>query len=117
MSEFNASPTVPDVENDREFKAHIYQQLVELQPYLAADSQVAVLVQREDDEELTLTLVATWGEYRLEAEGKDEDLYEAFALAKRKMVQQLDEWYNTAIDTTERDAEIQGIMDGSHLIH
>lgn len=34
------------METDRELKAYIYQQLVELQPYLVADSQMAVSVQQ-----------------------------------------------------------------------
>jgi hypothetical protein len=57
------------VESDLELKAHIYQQLVDLQPYLSPESQIAVLVQQEVDEdaheEHVLTLVATLGDYRL----------------------------------------------------
>jgi ribosome-associated translation inhibitor RaiA len=34
------------VETDRDLKAYIYQQLVELQPYLSTDSQMAVTVQQ-----------------------------------------------------------------------
>lgn len=130
MSEFNTTPFEDNemeegfeggIENDREFKAYIYQQLVDLQPYLTSDSQVAVMVQQdpeqEDEDELTLTLVATWGEYRLEAEGTDTDLYSAFSIAKRKMIEQLDEWFNMAVDTSERDAQIQGYLDGSAMIH
>lgn len=117
MSEFNTAPAENAIENDREFKAHIYQQLVELQPYLTSDSQVAVMVQQEESDEFTLTLVTTWGEYRLESEGTDEDVYSAFGIAKRRMIEQLDEWYNAAVDTSERDAQIQGYLDGSATIH
>ena len=114
------------IENDREFKAHIYQQLVDLQPFLSADSQVAVLVQHEQDEEsledgaekeYALTLVATLGDYRLEAEGRDSDVYEAFSIAKQGMLEQLEEYYSMAVDTTERDAEIQTLLEGGHTIH
>ena len=38
------------VENDPELKAYIYQHLVDLQPYLAPESQVAVLVGQETSE-------------------------------------------------------------------
>lgn len=122
MNEFNANPSVATVENDREFKAHIYQQLVDLQPFLSPDSQVAVLVQQdqdelEDEDAYALTLVATLGDYRLESEGRDADLYEAFSIAKRKMLQQLEEWYNAAIDSTERDEQINTLLDGGYTIH
>lgn len=111
-----------NLENDREFKAHVYQQLVDLQPFLAPDSQVAVLVQQESDSEkpkkseYTLTLVTTMGDYKLEAEGRDSDLYTALGIAKRKMLDQLEEWVNTS-DSDERDAQIEAYLDGSHTIH
>jgi len=106
------------IETDREFKAHIYQQLVELQPYLNSDAQMAVLVQQDNsDQEYVLTLVTTVGEYRIESESKNADLYEAFGGAKRKMVQQLDEWFSVAVDTNERDEQIQSLLAGGHLLH
>lgn len=119
MSETNTtSGTTATVETDREFKAHIYQQLVELQPYLNPDSQVAVLVQQDDsDQEYVLTLVTTMGEYRIESESKNADLYEAFGGAKRKMIQQLDEWFSVAVDTSERDERIQSLLEGGQLLH
>lgn len=109
------------VENDPELKAYIYQHLVDLQPYLAPESQVAVLVGQDDGDdgepEHALTLVATLGDYRLEAEGQNGDIYQAFMMAKRKMLQQLEDWYVTTIDTSERDNEIQAMIEGRHLLH
>jgi ribosome-associated translation inhibitor RaiA len=118
MSGFHGTSVDVDVENDREFKAHIYQQLVDLQPFLAPDSQVAVLVQpsEEKESEYNLTLVTTLGDYRLEAEGDAEDVYEAFGIAKQKMLQQLDEWLN-AVDNSERDEQIQSYLNGEHQLH
>lgn len=124
LNEENNAEELESIENDREFKAHIYQHLVDLQPFLAPDSQVAVLVQPdeerdEDDDEdsIGLTLVATVGEYRIESEGRDSDIYEAFGIAKRKMMEQLEEWYNAAVDTTERDEQIQSMLSGDRLLH
>lgn len=136
------APQAIDVENDPEFKAHVYQQLVELQPFLSPESQVAVVVkvgseteedftdtddestsiapdedQHEVDEDFALTLVATLGEYRLEAEGRNADLYEALGIAKRKMLQQLDEVYSSAIDSDERGTEIDALMRGELTLH
>lgn len=108
------------LENDPELKAYIYQHLVDLQPYLAPESQIAVLVGQADDggtSEHALTLVATLDGYRLETEAQDEDIYEAFLLAKRKMLQQLEEWYASSIDTNERNNEIQAVLEGRYLIH
>ena len=111
-----------DPENDREFKAHVYQQLVDLQPYLAPESQIAVLIQHDEDEpeendEVALTLVATLGEYKIESEGRDENLYEAFGIAKKRMIEQLEELYAVAVDSSERDAQIQSLIEGRHLVH
>lgn len=126
MEEINSTPTsdAVNLENDRELKAHIYQQLVDLQPYLSPEAQIAVLLHQEDEEwgsederEHTLTLVATLGEFRLESEGRNADIYEAFAIAKRKMVEQLDEWHSNVVDSSERDAQIQSVIEGRHMIH
>lgn len=118
---------VEAIQNDREFKAHVYQQLVDLQPFLSPDSQVAVIVNigQDDDDEFSedmesdyaLTLIATLGEYRLEAQGRNSDLYEALGIAKRKMLQQLDEVFNSAIDSNERNSEIDDLMQGKLTIH
>ncbi|MEK7356948.1 MAG: hypothetical protein AAB250_10890 [Bdellovibrionota bacterium] len=127
MGELNTSSTPLEesaaaIENDRELKAHIYQNLVDLQPFLAPESQIAVLVQIESDEDGTnpenvLTLVATLGEFRMESEGRDFDIYEAFAIAKNKMLDQLEIWFAESVDTSERDAQIQSVIEGRHMIH
>jgi ribosome-associated translation inhibitor RaiA len=114
--------TIAAVENDRELKAHIYQGLVDLQPYLAPESQIAVIVQIECDEdgsnaENVLTLVASLGEFRMECEGRSDDIYEAFDLAKTKMLDQLEAWFADSVDTSERDAQIQSVIEGRHMIH
>ena len=166
--------SVSAIENDREFKAHIYQQLIDLQPFLAPDSQISVLVQlnspvgiaadspvaasldsttdsveassdfsiadddlsdlrslsdetedddRDDDRDedepasIGLSLVATIGDYQIEAQGRDDDLYEAFALAKQAMIYQLEEYHAAATDSHQRDAEIRSILTGANTIH
>lgn len=114
-------------ETDPELKAFIYQHLIDLQPYLAPESQISVLVQADSEdtfepedgmvEEQSLTLVATLGEYRIEAEGHAVDIYDAFLDAKGKMLAQLEEMYLTSIDSSERDNEIQAVIENRHLIH
>jgi ribosome-associated translation inhibitor RaiA len=122
-SRISAEDAVKSIENDREFKAFIYQHLLELQPYLAPESQVSVMIQVDQEEEhtndrmITMTLAATFGDYRLEAEGTDADMYEAFILAKDSMLEQLEEYFNLAVDSAERDAQIRSVMEGHHTLH
>ena len=126
-----AQRPVEELENDREFKAHVYQQLADLQPMLAPGCEISVLLSKEAEpkegskthgehdaaNEVALTLVATFGDYRLEVEGRDENAYAAFGIAKRKIVDQLDAFYSTTIDSEERDAEIRGLMSGAFTLH
>jgi ribosome-associated translation inhibitor RaiA len=114
---------VKAIENDREFKAHIYQQLVDLQPFLEPESQISVLVQIEQDETsetgttIALTLVASIEDYKIEAEGRSADMYEAFGFAKQGMMVELEEHHNASIDTNARNAEIQTLLAGGFTIH
>lgn len=116
--------TLPSAENDPELKAFIYQHLVDLQPYLSPESQIAVLLPQteildsdEEEEEESLSLVATLGDYRLEAHGHGDDLYDAFLNAKKKMLDQLEDWFLSSVDSSERDNEIQAVIEGRHLLH
>lgn len=116
---------VKAIENDREFKAYIYQQLVDLQPYLEPESQISVLVQIEQDQDevsetgttIALTLVASIEDYKIEAEGRSADMYEAFQCAKQGMLVELEEHYNASIDTNARNAEIQTLLAGGFTLH
>lgn len=112
------------IENDREFKAHIYQQLAELQPFLSEEAQISVAIQVEKDANLpdsktecALRLVATLGDFRLEAEGRDADHYTALDIAKRKMFGQLTAVHGASIDSRERNAQIQALARGELTIH
>jgi ribosome-associated translation inhibitor RaiA len=123
------------VEADRELKAYIYQQLVELQPYLIADSQMAVTVQQivpgkeeqpvaapENDDtpqpgDYLVKLVTTIEDGKLTAEGIGDDVYDAFCAAKGAMVEQLSQLQNALMDPSEREEEIQSYLDGSRTIH
>lgn len=105
-------------EMDPELKAYIYQHLMDMQPYLLANAQVAVLVTRaEDDESHLVTLVATLNEGRMEAEGQHEDIYEAFNKAKVTMIHQLAEIQNSMIDPAEREVEVRAALDGTYTLH
>ncbi len=128
-------PATPQTETDRELKAYIYQQLVELQPYLLADSQMAVTVQQVASEnggtaaerdprgepppagDYLVQLTMTVEDGKLTAEGQGESVYEAFGEAKNVMVNQLSQLQNAVIDQADRDQEIESYLDGSRTIH
>jgi ribosome-associated translation inhibitor RaiA len=112
----NLSIMGTDTETERELKAHIYQQLVELRPLLAPDSQIVVVIQTKSDQEhaFNFTLVTTLGDYRLESEGDSSDMYEAFTIAKQQMLQLLDELLESG-DNSERDQWIQSFMNREPL--
>jgi ribosome-associated translation inhibitor RaiA len=119
MPRTKSNAATPSPADDREFKAHIYQQLVDLQPFLAPDTQVAVMVQPSEANEadFTLTLVANLGDYRIETEGDSSNVYEAFGIAKERMMAQIEECLNSELDPAEREAEIQSYMSGQHTLH
>ena len=113
-------------EMDPELKAYIYQHLMDIQPYLVANAQVAVLVQRGaiDDsrsetgaEDYVVRLSATLGEGRMEADGQDEDIYEAFNKAKKSMIHELSEIQNSMMDPAEREVEVRAALNGTYTLH
>lgn len=129
--------STPQAETDRELKAYIYQQLVELQPYLVTDSQMAVSVQQvvsknggnvakfdPDDThdspqpgDYLVKLTTTVDDGKLIAEGHGGNVYEAFGEAKTAMVSQLSQLQNAVIDQNDRDEEVDSYLDGSRTLH
>lgn len=113
-------------EMDPELKAYIYQHLMDIQPYLLANAQVAVLVQKaegdvseaeNDEPDYLVTLVATLNEGRMEAEGQHGDIYEAFNKAKEVMIHQLAEIQNSLMDPAEREVEVRAALNGTYTLH
>lgn len=114
------------VEKDLEVKAYIYQQLVELQPYLLADSQVAVGIEevrvatpgsKRKKVEYLVTLTASIDEGEMEVEGQGADFYQAFAIAKDRMVHELAEIQDSLTDAGEREMIVRSAMNGGLTIH
>ena len=117
------SPNTSQVpyDKDLELKAYIYQQLIEVQPYLVADAQVAVIVEQvkasKKKKEFVVTLSTTIEEGRMETEGQDADIYQAFGKAKDLMVHQLAEIQNSMMDAAEREVEVRTALSGGFTIH
>lgn len=126
---------IKDIENDREFKAHVYQQFNDLQPFLSAEAQVAVVLQMEEQTEseikhdqFVLKLITTLpggadGDteasetMQLESEGRNDDVYEAFAIAKRNMQEQLIALHGSQIESELREEAIAELAAGGYTIH
>jgi ribosome-associated translation inhibitor RaiA len=115
------SANLPEA-TDRELKAYIYQQLMEIQPYLLNDSQVAVTVSLKHQrpkkkKHFLVTLSAKLEDGRMETEGQDGDVYQAFGKAKDLMLLQLAELQNALMDPAEREVEVQTALAGGFTVH
>jgi ribosome-associated translation inhibitor RaiA len=117
-----------EIEGDREFKAHVYQQLLDLQPFLSEESQISVAIQVNEPEkadgtevheelEYTLTLHAKLGNFQLDAEGRDSNRYTALSNAKQQMLRQLTSLVGSSIDSRERNAHIRALTRGGLTLH
>jgi ribosomal subunit interface protein len=107
---------------DRELKAYIYQQLMDIQPYLVTNSQVAVTVSLKNKnskkkKQFLVTLNAKIENGEMAAEGQDGDVYQAFGKAKELMMLQLAELQNSLMDPAERELEVQTALAGGYTIH
>ncbi len=121
-----------EIEGDREFKAHVYQQLLDLQPFLSEESQVSVAIQVSEPADetnrgtkavtekapiYTLTLHANLGEFQIDAEGRDTNRYTALSSAKQQMLQQLNSLVGASVDSRERNAHIRALTRGELTLH
>ena len=126
--------STPQTETDRELKAYIYQQLVDLQPYLVDDSQMSVTVQKiisnkgaasvevidktkPQPGDFLVTLATSIEDVKISSEGHGRSVFDAFAVAKGTMLLQLNELQNILADQSDRDEEIKSYLDGSRVIH
>ena len=110
------------VENESEFRAHVYQQVFELEPFLIPASQILVLGKRvmaEDgrDPEFLATLVTTIGNQRLQAQSRNASFFAALTNAKNGLVQALNNFANQTGDTHQRNWTIDSMLKGELTLH
>jgi ribosome-associated translation inhibitor RaiA len=109
-----------NIEAEPEFKAHVYQQLLELQPLLAGNAHVAVCVRRGPNEYRAALKIAIEGSV-IEALGQDANLYIALSKSREALAARLLACRDLAQDSRERDLLISAytslIGPGSRLIH
>lgn len=120
-------------ETSPEVRSFIYQQLVDLEPYLSASTQVNVitknplgLVVHLESEGIDIpksklkkmhrvAIIITDEGAKLEAEGLHEDLIEAVIVAKKKLLSQLGEIQDSVQTQQERVAEINHALAAANI--
>ena len=108
--------TLPAPSINRELNAYIYQQLLEVQPFLSPNTQIAVTVQQKKSE-FAVTLAAKIATGILKVIGSDDDVYHAVRIAKAQMIDYLAELQDAFTDSHERESQITAMMNGSQNLH
>ena len=123
--------------DDREFKAHIYQQLISLQPYLSSETELSVgilRVNQNGDEcaaeavidamanaDYLLTLTVSLGGAHVVSQGQASDPFLAFDRARDGLLAHLIDWNESARDPRERERQIRVFADaagsGARMVH
>lgn len=114
--------TVESFETEPELKAHIFQLISELEPYLLPGSHVAVFVNSKAIKEglqFLVTLSLTTDGARIEAKGISENVYDAATEAKNALMRKFDSIQEAVVNPQERENEIKSIVKnkGSHILH
>lgn len=128
-----SAPLMKNKTVDRELQAYIYQQVSEIEPYLVPNTQVAVVVQSVEEAakpadevaaqktkpatpKILVKLVASIAAGKIEAEGIDNDIYQAISNAKTYLLYQIEAISNSE-DSEERDMKVRNLINGNYLIH
>lgn len=106
--------------NDPEIRAHIYQQIMEFQPYITSKTLIEIIAhdQELDQEEETtagplperVLIRLTEGESKLEAEGAGETIFIAISEAKRALLRELIRIQDEVVSSTDRHRIINSIL-------
>jgi ribosome-associated translation inhibitor RaiA len=109
-------------ETEPEVKAHIFQLVAELEPYLLPGSHVAVHFNSKatkDGVQFQITLSLTSDGARIEAKGISENVFDAATEAKNALMRKFDSIQDAVVNPLERDNEIKSIVKnkGGHISH
>lgn len=109
-------------EADPEVKAHVYQQLTDLEKFSISASSMVVLMRKTPASKsgrstFAVDLVVSFGASRLESSGRAHNVFEAVNRAKFEMEQQLQEVQNALISSQDREIAIQSLLYGTGRIH
>jgi len=114
--------TIEAFETEPELKAHIFQLVAEIEPYLLPGSHVAVFINSKpsnEGEQFSITLSLTSDGARIEAKGFSENVFDAATEAKNALMRKFDSIQDSVVNPQERENEIKSIVKnkGSHILH
>lgn len=121
-------PTIQLLEQNSEVKSYIYQQIMEFEPFVTAETIVAVVA--KDPRKLALqfeaegktdlieklpdmyriAIVLKEGDTKIQDEGLAEDIFEAIKLAKEKLLVRLQAIQDTVVSKSERLEQINNAL-------
>lgn len=122
------SPSIELLEQNSEVKSYIYQQLMEFEPFVTAETVVAVVAR--DPRKLTMqfetegkndlieklpsmyriAIVLKEGDTKIQEEGLSEDIFEAIKDAKQKLLLRLQAIHDSVISKSERLQQIHNAL-------
>jgi ribosome-associated translation inhibitor RaiA len=110
------------IEQNSEVKSFIYQQIVDLQPYLTPTSRVSVTSQIDEADYLAglppkvhhILISIQEDGARLEEEGSSENIFEAILEAKNKLLKKLGSIQDSVISQKDRLAQIRHFRTRTH---
>lgn len=105
---------------DPDIRAFVYQQMNDFVPFFLPDSQVAVLVEEEEQSkkdkdsparQFFVTITLTGGGAYVESKAAGIDVIEATKAAKDKLLEQLTTLQNELMSSQEREEELRLVKD------
>lgn len=134
MSSQNSVKTKDLLENSGpELNAFIYQKISEFEPYMTEKTSVAVvaknplsLISKLEDEGVDISKKELRKMHRvaimlsedgtsIEAEGLNEDIYEAINQAKEKLLAKLADIHDSVVSAQDRAVQIQNYLNAGHI--
>ncbi|MEK6773050.1 MAG: hypothetical protein AABY64_03845 [Bdellovibrionota bacterium] len=122
------SPSVKLLEKSPEVKSYIYQQILEFEPFVTADTVIAVIardpkklmlqLESEGKTELIeklpkmyrIAIILKEGDTKIQDEGLADDIFEAIKIAKEKLLVRLQAIHDSVISKSERLQQIQNAL-------
>ena len=123
MEENNANLIIEGqyLENHPEIRAYIYQQLNDLAPFMLPETQTGIMIHKVKEEKTSeqpgyvVKVFLQTGESQIAAHGEQDDLYEAIADAKTKLLSQMLEIQDEVVSAGDREAEIPRCSSHPHM--
>lgn len=113
----NKSLQIQMPEINAEWKAFVYQQMAEFEPYFMPDSNVGIKVNQLDSGAYTVVLTLSGGGTYVRSQGQSEDLFDATAKAKDELLGHLRQIESLVVSGDDRERAIDLILQSSPYLH